>query len=205
MRGAAEFVNALGQNPPVLILAYAIVILIAVAFYYVVIHQGRALIGPGVGISKLEKKTLEKKPDDQQEAPPAQEAIIIQEDEQDQQQEAKLLDGNSIGLGIRIGGELFGEPLRIIASEWYQYRPNNKVRSGWLFSPSHSSSSHAVAFFKIHVFEKGTGYIHLLDAANPKHVLWVETHVNPRHDEAFCWDCSQETPRTAIWNFRWKP
>ena len=111
----------------------------------------------------------------------------------------KLATENDIGKDIKIGGLYQGFPLKVISSEWENYLHSGLVKSGWLYSAPISGISHAVAFFKIHLSDSGTGYIHILDASNPEHTIWLETGKNFREEEKFSWN----TNKAATWYFEW--
>src|SRR5207249_2132802 len=126
----------------------------------------------------------------------------------------QFIDDNDLGRGIKLGGTIEGKPLYLVTSDWGQHREHIVVKSGWLYQkldipgitmPSDVlqsfalSPSLAVAFFKIHLINNGSGYIHLLDAANPTHTLWLETDMGYRREEVFCWDADASIQRTALW------
>jgi len=85
-----------------------------------------------------------------------------------------VLPDNSLGKGLVLGGLYQKVPLRIVAHDWAEYGNASWVRSGWLFIPQWTPS-HAVAFFKVHVLEGGTGYIHITDVSDPVHTIWLAT------------------------------
>jgi len=116
----------------------------------------------------------------------------------------RAVANNDLGYGIRIGGMYEYLPLLLVASEWAKYADRGWVKSGWLYEPNKSGTSHAVAFFKIHLDDDGTGYIHILDAANPVHTICLETQTGFRKEQEFCWDNVAPVERTTFWEFRWK-
>jgi hypothetical protein len=89
-----------------------------------------------------------------------------------------------------------------VATDWAKYG-TGWVKSGWLYIPERTHS-HAVTFFKIHAFDDKTGYIHILDSANPTHKLWLETNTGFREEQTFCWDEHKDALRTALWQFTWQ-
>jgi hypothetical protein len=108
-----------------------------------------------------------------------------------------------LGNGIRIGGRFKDVPLEVLAADWVDYLENGRVISGWLYI-SGTTISHAVTFFKIYLDKNGTGYIHILDAANPPHMVWLSTNTGDRHEKEFCWDGVFGVERTDLWKFTWK-
>lgn len=109
---------------------------------------------------------------------------------------------NDLGYGIVINGEYKGQPLEIVASPWARYGDKGRVISGWLYASPYFDVSHAVAFFKLHLREDGTGYIHILDSSNPVHTIEMTTETGFHRKEEFCWDCDPEVHRTSLWEFR---
>jgi hypothetical protein len=73
------------------------------------------------------------------------------------------------------------------------------MRSGWLFAPQFTHS-HAVAFFKLHVQDEGSGYIHILAASDPNHTIWLTTAAGFKKEGQFHYT---DHPM-AIWPFNWK-
>ncbi len=114
-----------------------------------------------------------------------------------------LITGNELGNGVKIGGTHHGAPLHIVASGWLGYGETGWVRSGWLHLPSHFGPGLAVAFFKVHMRKDGTGYVHILSAANPVQSIWIQTNSFVQ-EQSFCWDSDPNVQRTAIWHFRWQ-
>jgi hypothetical protein len=110
---------------------------------------------------------------------------------------------NDLGRGIGVGGEYKGDDLQAISAGWQRYGSSGWVISGWLFTPA-APESHAVAFFKIHLFDDGSGYGHILDASNPVHTVWLGTRTGFRREERFCWDQDPDVRRTDLWRFRWQ-
>ena len=116
----------------------------------------------------------------------------------------KAVANNDLGYGIKIGGVYQYLPLMLVASEWAKYADRGWIKSGWLYEPNISGTSHAVTFFKVHLDNDGTGYIHILDAANPSHTICLETQTGFRREQEFGWDNIAPVERTAFWEFRWK-
>lgn len=85
-----------------------------------------------------------------------------------------VLPDNSLGKGLMLGGLYRDIPLKITAHDWAAYGIGGWVRSGWLFMPQRTPS-HAVTFFKVHVLNDETGYIHLADVSAPAHTIWLVT------------------------------
>jgi hypothetical protein len=110
-----------------------------------------------------------------------------------------LLDNNHLGFGITLGGIYRGIPLKLAATDWATYGMRGKVRSGWLYIPQWTAS-HAVAFFKIHVSDDGTGYIHIADVAHPVHPVWLKTKTGYSKERDFHYIASP----TEVWEFRWQ-
>ena len=113
-----------------------------------------------------------------------------------------IIQNNNLGSGIKIGGSYNEDVLHPTASQWSKYTDAEWVRSGWLY-PLKATHSVAVAFFKIHVFGSGKGYIHVLDAANPTHTIWFETSKGIRFEQEFSWGNTRKAPRAALWSFEW--
>jgi tetratricopeptide (TPR) repeat protein len=109
---------------------------------------------------------------------------------------------NNLGKGIRIGGIHDNLVLMLVGTDWQRFHNNGWVASGWLYTPDQLNK--AITFFKIHLWDAGDGYIHLMDVANPKHTVWVETATNFRKEEEFCWDNDRSIQRTAKWEFKWQ-
>lgn len=212
-----EFVELL-MDFPILLGIVAILVFLGAIFllrilFIAIVRQGRGFkLGPLVLPDAPERVTLKEKPEAEQTKPTAEPGAVNQTSSrvfaptvvQVDPDKVEQVEGSDIGRGIKLGGEYYGQPLDIIASGWKRYGQDNSVRSGWLYSSTHNGVSHAIAFFKVHVFDDGRGYIHIQDAANPGHMLWLETAVSARHQELFCWDCPQQLPRSALWEFRWK-
>jgi hypothetical protein len=114
------------------------------------------------------------------------------------------IPNNDLGYGIVINGVYKGEPLEMVASTWIRYEDINWVISGWLYASHYSDISHAVAFFKLHIRDSGTGYVHILDCSNPVHTIEMTTKAAFYRKEDFCWDIDPEVQRTAVWEFKWK-
>lgn len=106
---------------------------------------------------------------------------------------------SDLGGDIFIGGQFRGYPLVVHASEWARYG-SGWVKSGWLWSPE-LAESHAVAFFKVHKREDGTGYIHLCDVANPLHTIFFETSTGFRQTVEIAWS---QQPNAVLWHFTWQ-
>ncbi len=112
------------------------------------------------------------------------------------------LEGNHLGYGITLGGMYQGVPLKVAAIEWAEYGTGGKVRSGWLYVPQ-LTAGHSVAFFKVHIRDDGTGYIHLVDVASPVHPIWLETRVGYRNEQYFHYD-NVGAKAFDWWNFNWE-
>jgi hypothetical protein len=108
----------------------------------------------------------------------------------------KVLLDNDLGKGILLGGIYENIPLQIVAHNWADYGGVGWVRSGWLFIPQWTPS-HAVAFFKIHVLEDGTGYIHLVDVSHPAHTIWLVTRDGLKFEDEFHYI----THPAEVWQF----
>jgi len=109
---------------------------------------------------------------------------------------------NDLGKGIRIGGLYRNVPLKVFATDWEEYG-NGWVKSGWLYMPRRTEK-HAIAFFKVHTFQDGNGYIHILDSANPIHIIWLQTDSGFSKEQAFCWSGEEKSLRTDLWKFTWR-
>jgi hypothetical protein len=106
---------------------------------------------------------------------------------------------NDLGHGITIGGLYQDIPLQALAIGWTEYG-DTLVKSGWLYIPQWSQC-HAIAFFKIHIRNNGTGYIHIVDASHPMHTIWIETEIGFRKEQGFDYIAHA----TTIWDdLRWK-
>jgi len=130
--------------------------------------------------------------------------------------------GLDLGFGIRLHGHAStgpdtAEELLAIASGWQAFGPGS-VRSGWLFHayypepmPDHTFSPvdlwarnacHATVFFKLHVWNNGTGYIHLSSASDHVSNLTLQTACGDRVSGAFCAGAESEWQKaTDIWHF----
>jgi len=111
----------------------------------------------------------------------------------------KFESEGDIGKGLKLGGLYQGFPLKTVSSIWERYYYDGWVKSGWLYISPQSGISHAVCFYKVHLKDDGSGYIHILDAANPSHKIWFETKTRFRKEELFSWSENN----TALWHFRW--
>lgn len=112
------------------------------------------------------------------------------------------LEGNQLGHGITLGGMYQGKSLKIAAIDWAEYGTIGKVRSGWLYVPQ-LTTSHSVAFFKLHINDDGTGYIHLVDVASPPHPIWLETEAGYRNEQNFHYD-NKQAQAYDVWFFDWR-
>jgi hypothetical protein len=110
-----------------------------------------------------------------------------------------VLADNDLGWGLTLGGLYQGIPLKIAATGWAEYGTSGLVRSGWLFIPQWTAS-HAVAFFKVHVSEEGSGYIHIVDVADPIHTIWLTTKTGWKQEESFHYLAHS----AALWRFVWQ-
>jgi hypothetical protein len=110
-----------------------------------------------------------------------------------------LIHDNDLGYGILLGGVYQSIPLRLAAIDWARYGRLGKVRSGWLYVPQWTTS-HAIAFFKIHISDDGAGYIHIVDVAHPQHTIWLRTETGHHKEQNFHWI----SLATEVWNFTWK-
>ncbi len=131
----------------------------------------------------------------------------------------RTLFSNNLGKGIKLGGLINDTSLEVVASDWARFRNAGWVRSGWLYKPDgfkeqtvtivssllqDSNVSHAIAFFKIHLGDNGKGYIHILDAANPVHTIWLKTDAHFEREQEFCWNEDKSVQTTALWEFTWQ-
>lgn len=121
-----------------------------------------------------------------------------------QYSELKTVESGDLGDGVRIGGLYREVPLRVLAGAWEQATSSERVRSGWLYSPEHAGTGHAVLFFKIHKDSDGTGYIHLFGSTYRSHKVWVETATGWRKDATFKWREDGSTCSSDRWYFEWK-
>ncbi|MCB9079009.1 MAG: hypothetical protein H6631_15500 [Anaerolineaceae bacterium] len=112
------------------------------------------------------------------------------------------LEDNHLGHGITLRGTYRGIDLKVAAIDWAEYGTLGKVRSGWLYVPQ-LTASHSVAFFKLHLRDDGTGYIHLVDVASPVHPIWLETQAGYKNKQYFHYD-GQGAKAFDWWEFRWK-
>lgn len=103
----------------------------------------------------------------------------------------RTLFSNDLGKGIKLGGLIKDTSLEVVASDWARFR-----NVGWV--------SHAIAFFKIHLGDNGKGYIHILDAANPVHTIWLKTDAHFEREQEFCWNEDKSVQTTALWEFTWQ-
>jgi hypothetical protein len=58
------------------------------------------------------------------------------------------------------------------------------MRGGWLFIPQWTAN-HAISFFKVHVFDNGTGYMHIVDTTDPAHTVYLATDTGSRKEKSF--------------------
>ena len=110
-----------------------------------------------------------------------------------------VLSDNSIGKGISIGGKYLGVSLRIVATEWTDYGTNRQIRSGWLFIPQWTAN-HAITFFKIHIYDNGTGYVHIVDTTDPAHPVYLTTSTGLRFEKSFHY----LSHPGDTWQFTWR-
>jgi hypothetical protein len=110
-----------------------------------------------------------------------------------------VLENNDLGRGLTLGGAYRDILLRIVATDWAEYGTFGWVRSGWLFIPQWTTS-HAVAFFKVHVSEDGEGYIHIVDVADPRHPIWLTTTTGWRKEKEFHYVGHP----VDVWFFTWE-
>ena len=110
----------------------------------------------------------------------------------------EVVPANDLGYGITLGGFYRNLSLCVAATEWTPYG-QSQVRSGWLYIPQWTAN-HALAFFKIHVHEDGTGYIHIVDAADPVHSIHLLTSAGDIQKDEFHY---LDNP-AALWTFSWK-
>jgi len=119
--------------------------------------------------------------------------------EADNREVGLVLRGNDLGNGLTLGGMYQGIRLRIAATAWAEYGTSGWVRSGWLFIPQWTVS-HAVAFFKVHISEDGTGYIHIVDVSDPMHTIWLTTRTGWKKEDKFDYNCHS----ADLWRFSWR-
>lgn len=111
---------------------------------------------------------------------------------------------NDLGYGVEMGGTYKNATLELVSSEWAKYSDFSWVKSGWLYAGVHSGLSHAVAFFKVHLYDDGRGYVHILDSSNPVHAIWFTTKTGFQQEETFCWSIDPNVQKAALWEFSWK-
>ncbi len=109
-----------------------------------------------------------------------------------------VLPDNDLGKGITLGGVYRTIPFRIVATKWAEYG-ESWVRSGWLFIPQWTEN-HAIAFFKIHAYDVGVGYIHLVDVSDPKHTIWLTTETGFKKEGEFHYIMHP----SDTWEFVWR-
>jgi hypothetical protein len=116
------------------------------------------------------------------------------------------LEENNLGYGITLGGIYQNVPLKLAATDWVEYGIQRKVRSGWLYIPQWTES-HAITFFKIHIFENGPengeNYIHLVDTAAPVHTIWLRTQAGDHIEQEFHFG-GDIALATDVWHFKWR-
>jgi hypothetical protein len=105
---------------------------------------------------------------------------------------------NYLGYGITLGGFYRDVAMSVVATEWTPYG-ETQVRSGWLYIPQWTAN-HALAFFKIHVYGDGTGYIHIVDVADPAHTIHLLTSSGEMLKGSFHY---LDDP-AALWTFNWR-
>jgi hypothetical protein len=110
-----------------------------------------------------------------------------------------VLPDTHLGRGIHLGGSYRDYELKIVAADWVEYGVASWVRSGWLFVPQWTTSL-AITFFKIHIVENGQGYIHLVDAAEPPHFIWLKTDAGFHMEKGFHYAAHV----ADLWEFTWK-
>lgn len=109
-----------------------------------------------------------------------------------------LIHNNDLGYGVKIGGEYQGHTLEAVALGWSEYG-EGWVKSGWLYI-SPWSQCLAITFFKVHLVQDGTGYVHINDASYPIHSIWLETSAGFRKTGDFHY----LNKSTTVWDFKWK-
>lgn len=114
----------------------------------------------------------------------------------------RMTTKNSLGNGLYIGGTYEGQEFKAHQSGWSQYTSTSKVKSGWLYRPN-GGEDHAHAYFKVHLYDDGKGYIYLHGSANPEFSIWFSTDKGFYKSEKFCWKCNEGIERVR-WQFNWK-
>lgn len=110
-----------------------------------------------------------------------------------------ILPNNQLGNGIILGGEYRGISLQLVATEWTAYGVDRQIRSGWLFIPQWTAN-HALTFYKIHIFDNGNGYVHIVDTTDPAHNVFLITSVGMKVEKTFHY---LVYPKDT-WQFTWK-
>jgi hypothetical protein len=126
----------------------------------------------------------------------------------------KRVVGNDLGKGVRMGGQYQDHPqdLELVSSDWARWKNAGWVKSGWFYNPPDSDLSHAVAFFKIHCFDDGSGYVHVLSVSGSWHELWLRTNTGSSERHRFIYSDPKDikSKPEAVddsmvrWPFTWK-
>jgi hypothetical protein len=117
----------------------------------------------------------------------------------------KRVADNDLGNGVRMGGQYQNprQNLELLSSDWARWKNAGWVKSGWFYNPPDSDLSHAVAFFKILLRDKGDGYVHVLSASSREHKIWLKTDAGSSEEHEFKYSDSLDALR-AQWPFKWK-
>nr|WP_139088711.1 hypothetical protein [Oscillochloris trichoides] len=110
-----------------------------------------------------------------------------------------LVENGNLGYGITISEWYLGVNLLTVAANWVSYGEKRFVRSGWLYTPQWGQE-HAITFFKLHVYEDGHAYIHIVDTADPVHYVQLETSIGYKVERQLHYNLYP----TEILFFHWK-
>lgn len=107
------------------------------------------------------------------------------------------VDRGYLGFGVTIGGKRDDVTFGVIATQWLDHvTSGTRVKSGWLYI-AEETIGHAIAFFKLHVYNNNNGYIHIVDVAHPAHIIWLSTETGFYREKEFHF----VEHRTDIWRF----
>jgi len=199
----------LSQLPPnwYILLAGIVTLVVVIIMFIAVVFQGRRLKVAFLGIDIGEKpKGQKQRQRPRSETPPDQKvADLSQTHPLEIPLNVKRVTGNDLGNGVKMGGQ-YQTPLQnleLLSSDWARWKNAGWVKSGWFYNPPDSDLNHAVAFFKIHCWDDGKGYVHILSASGRAHKIWLKTDAGSSQEHEFLWSDDLNLLR-ARWPFRWK-
>jgi len=195
-----------------ILLAVAATLLLMIITFIAVVLQGRRLKVAWLGLDIGEKPKDQKQRDRPRgETLPDQKVADLP---QTRPLNVNRVAGNDLGKGVEMGGKYRDRPqnLELVSSDWARWRDGGWVKSGWFYNPPDSDLSHAVAFFKIHCRDDGTGFVQVLSASNRPHEIWLQTNTGSEQKHSFSYrvrtriksDPEAFDALMAHWRFTWE-